>query len=81
MRNRKETAWKKNRKFGDVYGGRMAPKIADKIFNRAHRIEHDHILRAAQRPTLPLVLSRWMPRRSAPDWYSVARVWFERHGG
>jgi len=36
MRNRKETAWKKNRKFGDVKGGRMRPKLADNIFNRQH---------------------------------------------
>ncbi|MFV1884640.1 MAG: hypothetical protein ACMZ7B_09145 [Balneola sp.] len=36
MRNRKETAWKKSRKFGDVKGGRMRPKLADNIFNRQH---------------------------------------------
>jgi len=34
--NRKETAWKKNRKFGDVKGGRKRPKLADNIFNRKH---------------------------------------------
>lgn len=36
MQNRKETAWKKSRKFGDVKGGRMRPKLADNIFNRQH---------------------------------------------
>ncbi|MBX2842199.1 MAG: hypothetical protein KTR26_10525 [Flammeovirgaceae bacterium] len=36
MLNRKETAWKKNRKFGDVKGGRKWPKLADNIFNRQH---------------------------------------------
>lgn len=36
MHNRKHTAWKKNRKFGDVKGGRRWPKITDNIFNRLH---------------------------------------------
>jgi hypothetical protein len=35
---RKETAWKKSRKFGDVKGGRKWPKLADKIFNRQHNL-------------------------------------------
>lgn len=38
MQNRKETAWKKSRKFGDVKGGRMRPKLADNIFNRQHNL-------------------------------------------
>ena len=33
---RKETAWKKSRKFGDVKGGRKRPKLADNIFKRQH---------------------------------------------
>lgn len=36
MRNRKETAWRKNRKFGDIHGGRTSPKMTDNIFRRAH---------------------------------------------
>ena len=36
--NRKETAWKKSRKFGDVKGGRERPKLADNIFNRKHSL-------------------------------------------
>ena len=36
--NRKETAWKKNRKFGDLHGGRMRLKCADGIFNRKHNL-------------------------------------------
>jgi len=35
---RKQTAWKKSRKFGDVKGGRMRPKLADNIFNRQHSL-------------------------------------------
>ena len=36
--NRKQTAWKKNRKFGDIHGGRMRLKLADGIFNREHNL-------------------------------------------
>jgi hypothetical protein len=36
--DRKQTAWKKSRKFGDVYGGRELPKIANGIFRRVHSI-------------------------------------------
>ena len=37
--SRKETAWKKSRKFGDVKGGRTFPKITDRIFNRQHSLQ------------------------------------------
>ena len=36
---RKQTAWKKSRKFGDVKGGRMRPKLTDNIFNRQHNLQ------------------------------------------
>lgn len=36
--NRKETAWKKNRKFGDIHGGRMRLKCTDGIFDRKHSL-------------------------------------------
>lgn len=38
MLTKKHTAWKKNRKLGDIYGGRTFPKLADKIFNRQHNL-------------------------------------------
>ena len=38
IRNRKETAWKKSRKFGDVKGGRFSP-ILSKVLQRYHFIE------------------------------------------
>ena len=38
MQNRKETAWKKNRKFGAIHGGRMRLKCADGIFKRYHSL-------------------------------------------
>jgi len=37
--SRKETAWKKSRKFGDVKGGRTFPKITGKIFNHKHSLQ------------------------------------------
>jgi len=47
MRNRKETAWKKSRKFGDVYGGRVRPRLVDNVFNRCHSLDppgpHDEL--------------------------------------
>ena len=38
MLTKKHTAWKKNRKLGDVYGGRTFPKLSDKLFNRQHNL-------------------------------------------
>ncbi len=32
------TRWKRNRKFGDVYGGRSQPKLAENIFKRVHSL-------------------------------------------
>ncbi len=48
---RKLTPWKKSRKFGDVYGGRKWPKIADSIFNRCHDLEAPEVGR-----DLPILL-------------------------
>ncbi|PRQ05143.1 hypothetical protein [Enhygromyxa salina] len=39
MRNRKETAWRKNRRFGEIHGGRTHRKLTDGIFRRLHDIE------------------------------------------
>lgn len=38
MQTKKHTAWKKSRKFGDVYGGRRFPHLVDNIFNRLHNL-------------------------------------------
>lgn len=38
-RSRKETAWRKNRRFGEVHGGRDSPKLTDNIFRILHSIE------------------------------------------
>lgn len=38
IQNRKETAWKKNRKFGDIHGGRNSPRFTDGIVKREHNL-------------------------------------------
>lgn len=49
--SRKETAWKKSRKFGDVKGGRKFPKITDNIFNRQHSLQ-----KPAENDELPIFI-------------------------
>ncbi|NOQ73479.1 MAG: hypothetical protein GQ574_15850 [Crocinitomix sp.] len=39
MRSRKETAWKKSRKFGDIMGGRKYNKWLNSTFDRFHNLE------------------------------------------
>lgn len=36
--SRKQTAYRKSRKFGDVYGGRVRPRVPGGIFRRAHSL-------------------------------------------
>ncbi len=49
--SRKETAWRKSRKFGDVKGGRKRPKIADNVFNRQH-----NFLKPASNEIKPVIM-------------------------
>jgi hypothetical protein len=49
--SRKETAWKKSRKFGDVKGGRRWPILVNKIFNRQHSLE-----RPCEQDELPIFI-------------------------
>jgi len=39
MQTRKHTAWKKNRRFGDIKGGRYRLKCKDGIFNKLHSFQ------------------------------------------
>lgn len=90
MQSRKETAWKKNRKFGDVKGGRMRPKLADNIFARAHSLQ-----KPAPGEDLPIFMTdnpsrdyffpiesdemrrelAHLPRR---DWCKITHIWLRR---
>jgi hypothetical protein len=38
IQNRKETAWKKNRRFSEIHGGRTHLKCTDGIFKRYHTL-------------------------------------------
>lgn len=38
MQSRKHTSYRKNKKFGDVMGGRKRPKLTDNIFERQHNL-------------------------------------------
>jgi hypothetical protein len=38
MRSRKETAWRKNREFGEIHGGRTRRRFADDMFRRFHSL-------------------------------------------
>lgn len=49
--NRKLTAWKKNRKLGDIYGGRKWLRLSDNIFARAHSLK-----RPDQSDDLPILI-------------------------
>ncbi|MBL8203875.1 MAG: hypothetical protein JNM09_06560 [Blastocatellia bacterium] len=51
MQNRKQTAWRKNRKLGDIQGGRKRVKREDNIFQRKHSLQ-----RPAPDAELPILL-------------------------
>jgi hypothetical protein len=38
MLTKKHTAWKKSRKFGDIFGGRLKAKLTDNVFNTKHSL-------------------------------------------
>lgn len=41
--NRKLTAWRKSRKFGDIHGGRTRLRLTDNIFKRCHSLKKPSI--------------------------------------
>jgi len=51
MQNRKQTAWRKNRKLGDIQGGRKRVKREDDIFQRRHSLQ-----RPAPDAELPILI-------------------------
>lgn len=90
MQSRKETAWKKNRKLGDVKGGRTQPKITDNIFARAHSLQ-----RPAPGTELPVFISdnpsrdfffpvseqeirRELSHLPRKDWTGITHIGFRR---
>lgn len=90
MQSRKETAWKKSRKFGDVKGGRKRPKLADNIFARAHSLQ-----RPSAGEALPIFITdnpsrdyffpigeeevrRELAHLPHGDWEGITHIWFRR---
>ncbi len=51
MQSRKETAWKKSRKFGDIKGGRHKNKWLNTVLNRFHNLDAP-----TDRDTLPIYI-------------------------
>lgn len=49
--SKKATRWKRNRKFGDVYGGRTRPKLSENIFSRCHSLA-----RPSENDPLPVLI-------------------------
>lgn len=90
MQSRKDTAWKKNRKFGDVKGGRMRPKLADNIFARAHSLQKpsagedlpifitDNPSRDYFFPIDPDEILRELAHLPKRDWSDITHIWFRR---
>ncbi len=65
MQTRKHTAWKKNRKFGDIMGGRMRTKMADNYFKRFH-----NLLPPSDTDELPICLAE----NPSKDFYFPATI-------
>jgi hypothetical protein len=88
--DRKQTAWKKNRKFGDIYGGRLSPKITDRIFRRLHSLDPpspldklpiyivDNPSRDFFFPLQPEEIARELEYLPAQDRSQITHVWLRR---
>lgn len=90
MHGRKETAWKKSRKFGDVKGGRTRPKLADDIFARTHSLQRpsagdrlpifisDNPSRDFFFPISPEEVHLELNQLPKEDWAEITHIWFRR---
>lgn len=88
--DRKQTAWKKSRTFGDIFGGRRRPKIPDRIVRRLHSLHppspHDETpIFIVDNPSrnfyFPLSADEirhklsLVPKR---DWSQITHIWLRR---
>jgi hypothetical protein len=90
MQSRKHTAWRKNRRFGDVHGGRSRKKFSDNIFQRTHSLQRPNLGEA-----LPLVIEenpsryfffplsgadalRALKALPAEDYAEITHIWLRR---
>jgi hypothetical protein len=87
---RKQTAWKKSRRFGDIFGGRARRKITDGIFRRAHSLNppgpHDSIpifivdnpSREFFFPLTPDEIKKELCNVPKLDWSKITHIWERR---
>jgi hypothetical protein len=90
MMDRKQTAWKKSRTFGDVFGGRTRIKIPDRIVRRAHSLHrpgpHDRLpifivdnpSREFFFPLTPDEIRRELNHLPKHDWSRITHIWERR---
>ena len=90
MQSRKDTAWKKSRKFGDIKGGRQRPRMTDNIFARAHSLrkpssDEDLPIYVTDNPSrdfyFPIGESevrKELVKLSDYEWEGVTHIWFRR---
>lgn len=88
--DKKQTAWKKSRTFGDVYGGRSSRKIPDRIIQRAHSLHppgpHDEtplfIVDNPSRdyyfPLTPDEIKHELTHLPKRDWSHITHIWQRR---
>lgn len=91
MKSKKFTSWKKNRKFGDVFGGRLFPKRKDGVFRRTHSLsapsELDDvpifITENSSRdyffPVTPEEVRNALELFPSEDVGCITHVWFRKH--
>jgi hypothetical protein len=87
---RKQTAWKKSRTFGDIFGGRARRKITDGIFRRAHSLNppgpHDSLpifivdnpSRDFFFPLTPDEIKRELYHLPKRNWSTITHIWERR---
>jgi len=90
MQTRKQTAYRKSRKFGDVYGGRVRQKIPDNIFQRAHSVSRpgpldelpivmrDNPSRDFFFPVMPEEALQALKKLPQRDVETITHLWFRR---
>ena len=90
-KQKKSTAWKKNRKFGDVFGGRLWPKHKDGIIRRTHSLSApsefdqtpiflaDNASRDYFFPVTPNEVREALVQLPQEDTQSITHIWFRKH--
>jgi hypothetical protein len=88
--DRKQTAWKKSRRFGDIFGGRTRLKIPDRIVRRAHSLNRpgphdvlplfivDNPSREFFFPLTPDEIRKELTHVPKRDWSGITHIWQRR---